>query len=351
MFRCGLMPQRAAAVFILIAFAVALFFAPVSRAGSLAFENDWARAYIQTIDTSTTMTALSSYSEFRVGEVLVIQSHDVNQPIIGFVQITAIDIQPGGRYVVKARLVRHTRSEMVQVGDILYRMDFNTYHEEYKGTTELIIKNESINSSASYKPLVFMGLSSGETAQSLNDNEFLVNFLGYVDYGLTSKLVVGTLLPANVLQAPNVHGKYKFHESDSNVFSFGANYFQSTEKTEGTLNLTLYWDSVSTESLIGHTNLTLALSTFENAKNLTALKGAGTSSFQSGYEFVLDDWNRVLVGPSFNFENKSVGGYISHVWIWDHFHALLGISTTNIARARVNVEDGYYFNADFYWRF
>lgn len=335
------------------AFAIMAFLKPVQAlsAESIAFENDWARAYIQTIDSSSTMTALSSYSEFKVGEILVIQSRDPHQQIIGFVEIQRIEVQPGGRYIVKARLVRHTRSTMVQVGDILYRMDFNTYHEEYKGTTELIIKNENVNSSASYKPLVFMGLSAGETAQTLSKGEILLNFLGYLDYGVTQDFIIGTLVPANVLQAPNAHGKYKFKESDSNVFSFGVNYFQSTEKTDGTVNLTLYWDSVSTESLIGHTNLTVALTTFEDAKSLTALKGAGTSSFQSGYEFVLDDWNRVLVGPSFNFENQSVGGYISHVWIWDHFHALLGVSTTNIAKPVVDVEDGYYFNADFYWRF
>lgn len=322
-----------------------------AQAESLAFENDWSRAYIQSIDSSSTLTALSSYSEFKVGEILVIQSRDAHQQIIGFVEIKSIEARPGGRYVVKARLVRHTRSTMVQVGDILYRMDFNTYHEEYKGTTELIIRNDSVNSSASYKPLVFMGLSAGETAQTLNTNELLVNFLGYVDYGFNPNFTIGTLLPANILQAPNAHAKYKFLESDSNVFSFGANYFQSTANTEGTLNLTLYWDSVSSESLIGHTNLTVALATIDNAKSLTALKGTGTSSFQSGYEFVLDDWNRVLVGPSFNFENKSVGGYMSYLWVWDHFHALLGFSTTNITRTVVSVEDGYYFNADFYWRF
>jgi hypothetical protein len=322
-----------------------------SQAQSLAFENDWSRAYIQSIDSATTMTALSSYSEFKVGEVLVIQSRDAHQQIIGFVEVKSIEVQPGGRYVVKARLVRHTRSAMIQIGDILYRMDFNTYHEEYKGTTELIIKNENIQSSASYKPLVFMGLSAGETAQTLNDNEVLINFIGYLDYGYNPKFTIGTLVPANILSAPNAHAKYKFSESDSNVFSFGANYFQSTAKTEGTLNLTLYWDSVSSESLIGHTNLSVALATIDNAKSLTALKGTGTSSFQSGYEFVLDDWNRVLIGPSFNFENKSVGGYMSYLWVWDHFHALAGFSTTNITRTVVSVEDGYYFNADFFWRF
>jgi hypothetical protein len=95
----------------------------------------------------------------------------------------------------------------------------------------------------------------------------------------------------------------------------------------------------------------VALATFDKAKNFSALKGAGTSSLQSGYEFVMDDWNRVLLGPSYNFDNKTVGGSISYMWIWDHFHSMIGVSTTDISNLVYNLRDGYYFNFDMYWRF
>jgi len=318
---------------------------------SLAFDNEWARGYVQSIDSAVTMTILSAYSEFKVGEMLVIQSRDTSQGIIGFVQIESIMTVGDGQYQVKARLVRHSKFSMVQLGDVLYRMDFNTFHQEYRGTTELIMKNEEIHSSASYKGLVFMGLSVGETAQTLRQGESLLNVLGYFSYGMTSKFNLGTLLPANLLSSPNIQGKYKLVDSDSNIVSVGMNMFQASDSTTGAINMTLYWDSVSSENVISHTNLSLALATFDKAKNLTALKGAGTSSLQSGYEFILADWNRVLLGPSYNFENKTVGGYISHMWIWDHMHLLAGVSTTDISNVIYNVKDGYYFNADLYWRF
>lgn len=314
-------------------------------------ESDWARGYVQSIDNAKTMTVLSAYSEFRVGEILVVRSHDPGQNIIGFVQIESILTTGDGQYTLKAHLVRHSKFAMIQVGDVLYRMDVSTYNSEYKGSTELILRNEDPQSSASYKALVFMGLSSGETAQTLRKNEFLVNILGYVDFGFSSKFTIGSLLPANVLSTPNVHGKYKVYESDSNVFSFGMNFFQSPGNMAGVINANLYWDSISSESMISHTNLSLALATFDKAKNLTALKGAGTSSLQTGYEFVMDDWNRVLLGPSYNFENKSIGGHVSYMWIWDRFHALAGISTTDISNLVYNLEDGYYLNFDMYWRF
>lgn len=318
---------------------------------SLNFQNEWARGYVQSIDSAKTLTVLSAYSEFKLGEILVLQSRDPSKEIIGFVQIESIETLGDGQYILKARLVRHSKFAMVQLGDVLYKMEFNTFHREYQGTTELLMRNEDPASSASYKSLIYMGLSAGETAQTLGQNEFLINFFGYLDYGLTANLTLGTLLPANLFSAPNLHAKYRIYQSDSSVTSLGLSYFQSPETSSGSINMSLYWDSVSSESVIAHTNLSLALATFDKAKNLTALKGAGTSSLQSGYEFIMDNWNRVLVGPSYNFENKSIGGYLSYVWIWDTFHLLSGASTADISNAIYNIEKGYYLNIDMYWRF
>lgn len=317
----------------------------------LGFRNDWARAYVQSIDSSKQVTAISSFSEFKIGEILVIQSKEAKGQIIGFLEVISVENQNSERYVIRAKLIRHSKYAMIQLGDILYRMDFDTYHPEYKGSTELIMGNKEIDSSASYKPLVFMGLNMGETAQTLKEGEFLLNIFGYLDYGYSSDLLLGTLLLADFVGAPNLHGKYKFYESESNIFSFGAGYLQSQEKPEGVVSATFFWDSISSESVISHTSLTIALATFDRAKNLTAIKGAGTSSFQSGYEFVMDDWNRILTGPSYNFENKAVGGYVTYVWIWDHVHSMLGIGTTDISKMVYNLEEGYYLNLDLYWRF
>jgi hypothetical protein len=325
--------------------------AQVSREDLQGFKNDWARAYVQSIDSSKQITAISSYADFKLGEILVVQSKDGNGPIIGFLQVTGTESQNSERYILKTKLIRHSKFSMIQLGDVLYRMDFNTFHHEYRGTTELLMKNNDIDSSASYKSLVFMGLSSGETAQTLKQGEFLVNIFGYLDYGYNSNLTLGTLVLGDIVASPNVHAKYKFYDSESNIFSFGSGYLQSPEKPAGVVNATIYWDSVSSESVISHTNLTISLATFDRAKDLTAIKGAGTSSFQSGYEFIMDDWNRILAGPSYNFESKSVGGYVSYVWIWDHVHALGGIGTTDVSKLVYDFKDGYYLNFDLYWRF
>jgi hypothetical protein len=120
------------------------------------------------------------------------------------------------------------------------------------------------------------------------------------------------------------------------------------------LNLNIYWDSISSESTISHTFISIALYSFEEAERATVIKSLGTSSFQSGYEFVLGNWDRVLLGPSYNFENKTLGGYLTYLKIWDRFHLGASLTTTDITEFTLFPQDGgdgYYLSVDAYWRF
>jgi hypothetical protein len=113
----------------------------------------------------------------------------------------------------------------------------------------------------------------------------------------------------------------------------------------------VYWDSISSESVISHTLFTVAAMSFENADDITAIKSLGTSSLQTGYEFILGSWNRVLLGPSYNFETKALGGYLTYLKIWDRFHFSLSVNSTNVSSFKFSPVDGYYFLFDMYWRF
>lgn len=327
-------------------------FLSVSVAKANSFADDWARARVESVTGSKTLTASTIFSEFKIGEVLVVQSQDEGRLIIGFVQVQSVQKASDGLYQLQLRLIRQSKYHFIQVGDNLYRMDFSTYHDEYKGTTELFLHSDRLDASARYKPLTYMSFTSGETAQTLQENEFLINALGYFDWGVTPEWEVGSVLLTDVLQAANFHTKYKFYDSDANIFSVGTSYTQSPDTKEGVVNMAFYWDSISSESVISHIAISIALDNIAKAKNFTALKSlAATSSIQTGYEFVLSNWDRVLAGPSYNFDTKSVGGYLDYVWIWDHTHFLLGLGTTNISDAIFNFETGYFVNVDLYWRF
>jgi hypothetical protein len=308
-------------------------------------------ARIDSIIDYKTFSAISGFSNWSIGEVVAVESQNPSAGIIAFVEVTSVENSQNGTYLVRYELLRHSRTSFVQVGDTVYKLDLSSKNPRYKGTTDLIIKKRSEAISSRYKPLFTQGVNIGETAQTLWENEYLITWYGMVDYGWTDNLTIATILPGDIAGAGNGQFKYKVYQSDSTVLATGLSYAQIPHESRSTLNLNFIWDSISSQSVISHTFVTLALFTFEKAEDATAIKSLGTSSFQTGYEFILDDWDRVLVGPNYNFEKKAVGGYLSYVQIWEKFHFAVSINSTNVASFRLSASDGYYGFFDAYWRF
>jgi hypothetical protein len=213
-----------------------------------------------------------------------------------------------------------------------------------------MIRKQNPKISSKYRPLFTQGFNIGETAQTLWPKEVLITWYGLAYYGIAERWTVGSFLPANFLGAYNFSTKLKVYESDANVFATGLSYAKIPNDTRSTLNINLIWDSVSSETVVSHTFASVALFTFNQAGDTTAIKSLGSSSLQTGYEFILDDWNRVLAGPVYNFEKKTVGGYLSYLMIWDKFHFSLSANSTNLASPKLSPIDGYYFFFDAYWR-
>ncbi len=294
------------------------------------------------------------------GEKLALITKDIEGGIFGFVNIEeqvnsknyeASTSPQGGAFVFEASLSSLVKMQMVQVGDQVARIDLTSEDENYKSDTSLFIKKSSQAISSKYKLLVTQGPFIGETAESLWQDEFLVNYLGQINYGIYSWMTIGTLAPANAVGAPNGQFKFRLYNSNETILSMGLNFTKIPNSDESTANITFMWDSVSNRSLISHNYITLAVVSFKNAQDAAALKSVGTSSLQTGYEFLLSNWNRVLIGPNYNFENRKVGGYVSFIKIWDRFHLQLSLNTTNIESFKISATDGYYPFIDMYWRY
>lgn len=309
------------------------------------------RARIQTIVDNKTLKAISNSRDWFIGEIIAIESQTPSTGIIGFVEVTGVDNRQDGTYEITCQLLRQSRQHFIQIGDLIMHLDLSSNNERYKGSTDLIVTQEAKSISSKYKPLFTQGVAVGDTAQTLWKDEFLVTWYGQLHYGLKEWLTVSTLVPANFLGAANAGVKAQMYESYSNVFAAGLNYAKIPNQTGSTLNLNLHWDSISSESVVSHTLLTIALFTFEDAQDTTAIKSLGTSSLQTGYEFILDNWDRVLLGPSYNFEKKTVGGYLTYLKIWDHFHLSFSLNATDVATLKFSPVDGYYLLFDAYWRF
>ena len=143
----------------------------------------------------------------------------------------------------------------------------------------------------------------------------------------------------------------KVFDSDSTTLATGFTFVKLTKENQASLNLNFYWDSTSSDALISHTFLGVGLISWDGAAEAAAIKSLTSSSFQTGYEVVLDNWDRFLIGPNYNFEKKALGGYLSYIWMMDRFHFQVSINTTDITHLRLDPTDGYYGFFDMFWRF
>lgn len=309
------------------------------------------RARVDMIVDNKTLKALSVSKDWYKGQILAMESQIEGVGIVAFVEVQRVERQSDGTYELTCELQRQSRVNFVQIGDQLFQLNLSSENEKYRGTTDLIIRHRGGVVSSKYKPLITQGIAVGDTAETLWQSEFMINIVGQVSYGVRDWLTISSLVPGFLLEAPNAAFKARFFQSSSNIFAGGLSYVKIPNEASSTLNLNLYWDSISSESVVGHTFISLALLTFDEASDATAIKSLGTSSLQSGYEYILDNWDRVLAGPSYNFEKKAVGGYITYLKIWDKFHASVSLNAVDIASMKASPTDGYFMVIDAYWRF
>lgn len=290
-------------------------------------------------------------ADWQVGEIVTVFSQNAALGTIAFVEVDSVREKADKTYELKLSLMRQSRKYFVQVGDFVRRLDLTTYNANYFGTSDLLIRESRLGISSKYKPLVYQGIVIGDTAQTLYDKEYLINYFGNSYYGLTSRITIGTLLPSNFLGQPNANFRIRVYDSDSTTLTAGMSFVQLHKEDQSSLNLNFYWDNTSSEALISHTFLGLGLIKWDKADEASALKYLTSSSFQTGYEVVLNDWDRFLIGPSYNFASKALGGYLSYIWIMDRFHMQLSINATDVTHLRLSPTDGYYGFFDMYWRF
>ena len=314
-------------------------------------ENLWSVGYVKKVETDQIILAESANSNWSIGETVSVVSQNAKLGVYAFVEVESVQSLPNGKFDLKLRLLKQSRLAFVQSGDIVKKIDLTSDSDDYFGSTALIIKKNDLEISSKYRPLVYQGISIGETAQTLFENEMLVSFYGKTYFGLTNWLTINSIIIGNFVGGPNISAKARFYDSQSTTLAAGLSFIRLVQKDQANLNFNFYWDSISTDSLISHIYLSLGLISWDGAGESAAIKALTSSSFQTGYEIISNNWDRLLVGPSYNFQNKALGGYISYVWIFDRFHTQISLNSTDITKYKVDPKDGYYALFDMYWRF
>lgn len=201
-----------------------------------------------------------------------------------------------------------------------------------------------------YKPLFTQGTTIGDTAHTLYKNEKLLTALGTYAYGVHPAVTLSTNIPAIIIGSPNFRIKGRVYKSEKSTWAVGATLAQNRNSSEKILNMDLIWDSVLSDKLIAHSIITAAVVSFDEARDIAAVKSYGNSSVQTGYEYLFSNWSRLLMGPSYNVEQEAIGGYIGYIRIWDKLHLQISLSTNNIRELKLSAQEGYLTFIDTYWR-
>lgn len=305
---------------------------------------------IKRIQDEKTFVVVTHNEQLKIGQRYSIHS-DNNQEIVGLAELISAQVSPAGyteNYFVVLKILK---DQIIFPGHRLKTLVLATENPNYQGGTLLMIRSTGENISSRYKALYTQGFLVGDTAATLDQDEFLVNYLGQVYYGIYPHLTIGTTTLVNAAGGLNFLAKYRIHSSNENTISTLVTFTRVPDSTQSNLNLTFLWDSYSNDTMVTHNFLSLAVLAYDRAAETTAIKSFGSSSIQTGYEFVLKNWNRILVGPNYNFEKKTIGGYLSYVMIWDRFNLNLNVNTVDIRADRFDLEDGYNVFLDLYWRY
>lgn len=303
---------------------------------------------------------LKDQSELKNGQLigLIAENEDIvglfqymstEHPIQGMTTDDLESTQTTDGLTLKLLSLRSKR--LSQATDRFTILDLHQIDSELKGTTFLStgsVIEKSYHSQ--YKPLFTQGTTIGETAQTLYHNEWFFNVYGTLAYGFHQKITGSTNLLGLALGSPNAQIKTRVFKNENQTWAISVNMAQERDSSERLFNVDLVWDSILSDKLISHSLISAAVISFDSAKDIAAVKSYGSSSFQTGYEYIFDDWSRFLIGPSYNIDKRALGGYLGYLKIYDHFHFQVSLTSNNIRRFQFSAEEGYLIVIDAYWR-
>jgi len=286
-------------------------------------------------------------SEIQVDSKIIIVSRRAKRAIaFGTVKKMDLSVSPHPALIVIEEIIEN---DLVMYKDLIYPASYQIMKDQkVPGFGSLSLSGyDGIPSK--FKELASFGVFTSE-GHTLDKNEYLVSPFQF-QYGVTNNFglkMVNALWPDGYA---NIGVKYRVlrnRHAKITVSSFGAYKIQSNDyilQTGGVITLP------QNAKFQNHLMVNIILDPqFSDAH---ATKGLGlfrNSDIRNITEYITDDWNRILYGPTYNVELQTLGGTASYMWIWDTFHTSLGIATQDFSNLSFGT-NGYYYVYDFFWRF
>lgn len=309
-----------------------------------------AHAYNQVdaaLDENSVMVKLDPEHAFKKGERVVILSRTQGSLVaIGKVKKLQLDQYPEMAVVEIEEIIAN---KLVLPSDAVERLTVEVLEKHHiTGHISLMLGQESAIP-ARYKDLAYMGVFNSD-GHTLADKEWLVS-IPQVQYGVTDSFTVKVLTGLYLDGFANIGAKARVMRNQWGQLTLNALTSRQVNRDDWVFLTGLVLTLPSNGRFQSHLVINARIEGIEEDNpEVDKLNLFPESDIRTIYEYVTDDWDRVLFGPLFNFENQSVGGTLSHMWIWDTFHLNLGIATKDVSELKFD-EDGYYVLFDFFWRF
>lgn len=240
-------------------------------------------------------------------------------------------------------------NSIIMEKDIIYPVDFELMKEKkVPGFTSLTLYGDN-HIPSQFKELAYFGVFTSE-GHTLDQHESLISPF-QLQYGLTNDFGIKMVNALWLDGYANAGLKYRMMRNKYGritVNTLGAYKIQSRDyiwQTGGVITIP------SNAKFNSHFMVNITLDPqFAEAH---ATKGLGlfqTSDIRNITEYITDDWNRILYGPTYNVELQTFGGTFSYMWIWETVHISLGLATQDLSNLTFG-QKGYYYVYDLFWRF
>jgi hypothetical protein len=284
-------------------------------------------------------------SQWELDDVLAIygSSPALSEEILGFGQISK-----KSETQVLATVKTHSKSALIRPGARVVRANLRSMNGKLPARYDLETRPDR-KISARYKPLVYTGFQAGQTASILGKYEHLLG-PGLYAYGLHEKFQLETAFLPNFVGVYNLGGKISIAHNDE--FRIAAQLTgQGDLKGFYRVGAAIFTDITSNSRFITHYRLALQNAVSSDSQATDTLKNPIQTELRINSGIMLGNWDRLIVGPKFNFDKKILGANLTYVFVWDHFHLLPSLASDDLTRLGLGDRTGTNFNLDFYWRF
>lgn len=289
-------------------------------------------------------TKTKEFERISVGSTFAIYALDKDE-IIGLATVVK-RITEG----VVAKIQVENAKFIIREKASLRLINFRDKIVDFPGSYNLMRAHDQ-RGQAQFMPLTYLGNWAGETSATIRKKEFLAGPT-LLAYGVHDRIQIETTPLQNLVEAYNVGAKVMIIEEEGYSFSTASNYTYFHGHKERPVDFHILLDTFGNAKIMSYSRLSfLGRRPYRNNYiTVNDYSSSYTAELQNIYGFMLSNWDRILIGPRYNFEDRLLGGHVSYAFISKHAHVLIGIQSNNFTRVSLGTRE-YIPVFDFYWRF